>query len=257
MNQTDTIEYYNRQKEEWGIDEIEQLKNEYIHKELSIMEIGIIHQRTPGAIGYKLKSIKIIRTNRDARGYNDYTKSVLYKNIVDICKKEKDKNKTFRHTNEINKKEEDLINKIKYYKDNMEQLIRIKILENELENITNSIKNEVDIRQLKQREDDIKNERIKYCKENCEKAYDMFIYQYTHNEMMNTLYRTNRNNIISLNIQINSSYMGNCGFRFDYIFNKNDNSLDKYNVTCIINGDSNNSIKGVFDKIQGFITEII
>ena len=82
MTQVNTVEYYTRQKEEWMEEEVEQLKNEYLNKKLTIMEIGILHRRTPGAIGYKLKSIKIIPTNRDARGYDDYTKSELYQSII-------------------------------------------------------------------------------------------------------------------------------------------------------------------------------
>ena len=89
MTQVNTVEYYTRQKEEWMEGEVEQLKNEYLNKKLTIMEIGILHRRTPGAIGYKLQSTKIIPTNRDARGYDDYTKSELYQSIVNTSKTNK------------------------------------------------------------------------------------------------------------------------------------------------------------------------
>ena len=45
-----SLDYYNRQKESWGERELDDLKREYLTNELSIIEIGDIHRRTPGAI---------------------------------------------------------------------------------------------------------------------------------------------------------------------------------------------------------------
>ena len=86
-----TPEYYTRQKDAWTEDELQDLKEEYIVKEFTIMQMGILHKRTPGAIGYKLKSLKIIESHLSARGYNDYRNSDLYKNIVANNPKNKEK----------------------------------------------------------------------------------------------------------------------------------------------------------------------
>ena len=92
-----SLEYYNRQKDSWEDNEIQQLKSEYEIKEMTISEIADIHHRTPGSISYKLKGIGIITHNTLARGYDNYRNSNLYKEIVE-------KGKTT--DNEIEKKKE-------------------------------------------------------------------------------------------------------------------------------------------------------
>jgi hypothetical protein len=77
-----TVEYYDRQKEFWGDNEVQEIRTEYQAKEMNISQIADIHHRTPGSISYKLKSLGIIDHNTQARGYDEYKNSNLYKEIV-------------------------------------------------------------------------------------------------------------------------------------------------------------------------------
>jgi hypothetical protein len=81
-----SLEYYNRQKESWGEKEIEDIRNQYEEKEMTISQIADIHHRTPGSISYKLQSLGIISNNKFARGYINYKNSILYKQIVETSK---------------------------------------------------------------------------------------------------------------------------------------------------------------------------
>ena len=76
------LHYYNRQKEYWGDKELQEIRNEYEANEMTISQIADIHRRTPGSISYKLKSLGIIDHNTQARGYDEYKNSNLYKEIV-------------------------------------------------------------------------------------------------------------------------------------------------------------------------------
>ena len=76
------LSYYTNSKNEWNDEESNQLIKEYIHENLTIIQIGDIHKRTPGYIGYKLKKLGIITNNTMARGYDEYKKSALYNEIV-------------------------------------------------------------------------------------------------------------------------------------------------------------------------------
>ena len=76
-----TFEYYDRRKDEWTMEETEQLRTEYMDKHLNILQIADIHRRTPGYI-----------SSNQARGYFDYINSELYKEVIEksnIERKEK------------------------------------------------------------------------------------------------------------------------------------------------------------------------
>ncbi len=151
----------------------------------------------------------------------------------------------------MDKKEEELIAKITFYKNNMEQLIRIKALEEELETLIGQVDVEYGKRRESERQERIKLQRIEYCKDNCRRAFDMLAYQNKHNEMLN-LYRKPVNNI---DIPVNISGQGQC--KFTYIFDKIDkiDNTNDYNMTCIINKDSSNAISGKFNESRGFTLE--
>jgi hypothetical protein len=51
------LEYYNRQKEDWGDKELQDIRTEYEIQEMTISQIADIHHRTPGSISYKLKNL--------------------------------------------------------------------------------------------------------------------------------------------------------------------------------------------------------
>ena len=76
------LEYYNRQKEQWEMKEIDDLKREYLTNQLSVSEIADIHRRTPGAIACRLKNINVIVAHTLARGYSEYKNSKLYDEII-------------------------------------------------------------------------------------------------------------------------------------------------------------------------------
>jgi hypothetical protein len=84
--------FYDRSGAPWDDEEDAILKREYNNEEHDIMQIGISHRRTPGGIGYRLKILGCIASHQDARGYFEYVKSPLYRDIVsrsDETKKER------------------------------------------------------------------------------------------------------------------------------------------------------------------------
>jgi hypothetical protein len=77
--------------------------------------------------------------------------------------------------NEHNQKEQDLIAKLKFYKENKDQLVRIKILEHELEGLQTELNK---LSQIKMREMYQKKENEEYLKiisENCKNAYEIYL----------------------------------------------------------------------------------
>ena len=76
------LEYYDRQKDSWKDTEIEEIRDAYQNKEMTVSEIADIHRRTPGSISYKLQNMGLITHNTLSRGYSDYKNSDLYKEIV-------------------------------------------------------------------------------------------------------------------------------------------------------------------------------
>ena len=94
--------FYDRSGAPWDDEEDAVLKKEYIDEEQDVMQIGISHRRTPGGICYRLKNLGSISSQKDARGYVDYVKSPLYRDIVsnsqDIRKEKNEKqNKNRKH----------------------------------------------------------------------------------------------------------------------------------------------------------------
>jgi hypothetical protein len=147
----------------------------------------------------------------------------------------------------FNKKEEELKNKIKFYKENMDQLVRIKMLEAELEGLEGKVSEKYHTNMSKKRKEDIMKLKIEYCSQNCKEAFDKYIYQKNHYEM--TGQRFNRDNELFINVNV-SGLLG-CGqFRFYYTFDKIDSK--KYNITCSINNNHNDIVKGVYDIDDGF-----
>ena len=107
MNRTDpynespmnNLDYYTRQKDTCDESEVRQLRMEYLQDRMTISQIGDIHQRTPGAVSYKLKALGFIDTTTGARGYPEYKTSHLYKEIVE---KEKLNPKPYGKGSELN-----------------------------------------------------------------------------------------------------------------------------------------------------------
>jgi hypothetical protein len=102
----DTFAYYTNSGLPWMEEETKKLIQEY-DAGLDIMEIGIVHKRTPGGIAYKLKSMNIVYPMNAARGYEKYKVSKLYYEIVKTLKDEKDEKKKNRKIKEVKHKSED------------------------------------------------------------------------------------------------------------------------------------------------------
>jgi len=68
--------------EPWLDYEDDQLIKEYKTEEKSLMEISKIHKRMPGGIVTRLKTLGIITVRSHTRGYIEYQRSDLYKEIV-------------------------------------------------------------------------------------------------------------------------------------------------------------------------------
>jgi hypothetical protein len=79
---TNKKNYYDRSGSSWDEAEDVQLRKEYIDYGEDIIQIGIAHKRTPGGIAYRLKLQRIIPSHTDSRGYFEYVKSDLYKDVV-------------------------------------------------------------------------------------------------------------------------------------------------------------------------------
>lgn len=105
MTQTYSRSFYDRCKEPWNEEEIKEIISEYNNDQLSIIEIGNIHKRTPGTISYQLKKQNILVKNTDARGYIDYKNSDLYAQIISENQKNTKKEKDIKNMNDDENKE--------------------------------------------------------------------------------------------------------------------------------------------------------
>jgi len=79
---TQTISYYIHSGSSWASEEDARLREEY-EKGLDILEIGLIHKRTPGGISARLKFLELITSTQKVKGYAEYKKSELYKEIME------------------------------------------------------------------------------------------------------------------------------------------------------------------------------
>jgi len=79
---TQTISYYIHSGSSWASEEDARLREEY-EKGLDILEIGVIHKRTPGGISARLKVLELITSTQKVKGYAEYKKSELYKEIME------------------------------------------------------------------------------------------------------------------------------------------------------------------------------
>jgi len=92
----ENLEYYNRSKEPWTETEDEQLRKEYVEDNMDVIEIAYIHKKTPGYIANRLKKINVLEIHLDARGYNEYLVSDLYREIVSSSKKSVNKKESIK-----------------------------------------------------------------------------------------------------------------------------------------------------------------
>jgi len=129
-----SLNFYDRSKTPWTVEESEEVRKEYETDLLSIIEIGNKHKRTPGCIAYKLKNLGLIVHNALSRGYTEYKTSNLY---IEICKEYKkgDEEKKLKKEEKLKLKGEskenvkthkltkaDIIHEIKYLKEEVSEM---------------------------------------------------------------------------------------------------------------------------------------
>ena len=100
---------YKSSGEPWTDYEDEQLDFLYNNKNLDVIEISKINNRTPGTIISRLIKYKYISTRQSARGYFIYKNSDLYKEIVSKNKYNKKNDKPEKPKKEREKNENYLI----------------------------------------------------------------------------------------------------------------------------------------------------
>ena len=76
------FDYYINSGIGWSLIEDDLLKTSYINEGRDILEIAVKHKRTPGGIAYRLRQLDIIKNNPDARGYEEYKNSALFKEVL-------------------------------------------------------------------------------------------------------------------------------------------------------------------------------
>ena len=91
----------------------EKIKKMYVFENKNIIEIGESLNRTPGTIACRLVKLKIIEDKQNARCYNEYKESEMYKKICS-------KNASKKINNVLNEESKTLKDKLKivtnYYK---------------------------------------------------------------------------------------------------------------------------------------------
>ena len=154
----------------------------------------------------------------------------------------------------LNKKEEELKEKLQFFKENMEQLVRIKCLEAEIEDVKEKIENEYKKYQQTKKDEKRSRELIQLCKENCHKAYKKYMYEKLQSEMI----KSKRDITISLDVVLReyiqcmpgvSPLITDNRLIFHYKFDILDEK--RYSVDCEINL-SHFKIKGIYDIDNGF-----
>jgi hypothetical protein len=151
-------------------------------------------------------------------------------------------------------KEKELQDKLDFFKENIEQLVRIKCLEGEIEDVKEKIENEYKKCQQTKKDEKRSSELIKLCKENCQKAYEKYMYEKLQADMI----KSKRDITISLDVVLREYIRGMPGISplhlenrliFHYKFDILDEK--RYDVVCEINL-SHFKIKGIYDIDNGF-----
>jgi len=156
---------------------------------------------------------------------------------------------------DLDKKEEELKEKLEFFKENMEQIVRIKCLEGEIEDMKEKIENEYKKHKQTKKDEKRSRELINLCKENCQKAFEQYMYEKLQADMI----KSKRDIIISLDVVlreyipcmpgISPLHLDNrliFHYKFDILNEK------RYSVNCEIMY-SHFKIKGIYDIDNGFI----
>jgi hypothetical protein len=67
----------------WSPQEDEQLIKEYTNDKLGLLRLCEIHKRNPGGITSRLKRLNLINIRQEARGYEEFINSDLYKDSIE------------------------------------------------------------------------------------------------------------------------------------------------------------------------------
>lgn len=146
----------------WTKDEDTKLIQEYTINKLDINTIATLHKRNLGGVRSRLAKLGLIDTKKQIISNNQKNS---YQDLV----------------NEHNNKETILNAKIRFYKDNKEQLIRIKLLEIELVELENEINKDAHFKKNEQEKLQLKENYIKICSDNCKDAFQVYLLNIRNN----------------------------------------------------------------------------
>jgi hypothetical protein len=148
-----------------------------------------------------------------------------------------------KFVDEYNQKENDLLAKIKFYKENKHQLLRIKMLEAELESLQTDLNTEHAIKMREMEENKKKDEYIKIISENCKDAFQM--YQLNKRNFRNS-------NTVQICTLCKTYYI-------NYTFTEINENRYKVSTNVPNYGWPNNGkiMNGIYDKEKGILSDLI
>lgn len=226
-----TIDVTSNIGKSWTADEEAQLIQEFSIDKLNIPEIAFIHKRKYGGIRSRLIQLGLISVSPNRTT-----------SIMNVMETNSNNNHYKKIINEYNNKEKDLTAKIKFLKENKEQLIRIKLLEAELQNLENQIQLESTIQIQKIEKNKQEEEYNQICIDNCKDAFQLY--------KLNL--RSMRKN--SHSVQINSTCLK---YYINYSFELRKDNLYKVN-TNIPNfpGLYDKKVYGIYSEEKGLVITV-
>jgi hypothetical protein len=124
------MELYSNAGKPWSQEEDEKLKDLYLNKKLSVLEICQIHKRFPGGIMSRIKSLGLVTNDfeiRDFEKITEYIRSEEFQNLKKEVLNARKLNKTKSNpTNEMESMKESIVelkNEIQELKNVVKELI--------------------------------------------------------------------------------------------------------------------------------------
>lgn len=253
-------EWINTNKD-WRQNEEDNLRTDYMNNNYDLLTLCNVHKRSPLNITNKLKKMGLILAAPQVRGWETFKTTALYNELyADKIKNKEEQRPILKYdkiVKEMNEKEEDLKYMIKYYRENREQILRIKAYERELEILKSSIEYaltgtpSVSLTDIKRKEyEDI-------CTRNFNEAFNKYNKYLSENETKNTVMLTVPMDVGHHELRykfMNDSYKSKWTIDCDistYVHNL-DGKLIKELYTCRVNG-----TYSIFDGYKTFSTHEI
>ncbi len=227
----------------WLEKEEDNLRIEYTINEFDLLTLCILHKRMPVVIINKLKKMGLIPARNEVRGWELFTTTELYKSLSkNKAKRKKPKTKkpdnvvipteprpsevyVYPITNvyqkildEMNEKEENLKYQIKYYRENREQVLRIKSYEMELEMMKGNIQDTFMRKQNEYITDVRHKEYVEMCTKNFNGVFGIY-----KNQIGNSI-----NNTFMFTVRMDTGY-------HELIYNfTHEPDRDRWDIDCDI-----------------------